>query len=48
MPAAKTEEKGESSTALSKAALSTSTNASPNYELPWYELAPPSYHSHLD
>ena len=36
MPAAKAEQKGESSTAASKAALASSSNGSTSYELPWY------------
>ncbi|OAR00587.1 hypothetical protein LLEC1_02138 [Akanthomyces lecanii] len=43
MPAAKAEEKGESSTAAPKAALSASTNGSPNYELPWVEKYRPVF-----
>lgn len=35
MPAAKTAEKGESSTAATKAALATSADGSPALELPW-------------
>lgn len=35
MTPAKAEEKGESSTAASKAALAVSANGSPAYELPW-------------
>lgn len=44
MPAAKPEEKGESSNATSKAVLAASSNGSPNYELPWYvqDSTPPS------
>jgi replication factor C subunit 2/4 len=44
MPAAKTaEERGESSTAASKAALASSSNGSPNYELPWVEKYRPVF-----
>jgi replication factor C subunit 2/4 len=38
MPAARAEEKGESSTAVSKAALAASSNGTQNYELPWLVL----------
>lgn len=41
MPAAKVEEKGESSTAFSSTALkSAATNGSATYELPWFVLLP--------
>ncbi|KHN95773.1 replication factor C subunit 4 [Metarhizium album ARSEF 1941] len=43
MPAARTEEKGESSTAALKAALASSSNSSPNYELPWVEKYRPVF-----
>ncbi|KKP01324.1 replication factor C subunit 4 [Trichoderma harzianum] len=43
MPAAKPEEKGESSNATSKAVLAASSNGSPNYELPWVEKYRPVF-----
>merc|ERR1712000_668960 len=44
MPAAKTPEmKGESSTAVSKAALASSSNGSTTYELPWVEKYRPVF-----
>lgn len=42
MPAAKVVEKGESSTAASKAALAASSNGSQTYELPWYVQSSPT------